>query len=98
MAIGRYTYAQRIDSGKGISNPRAGNLIFKGVRSGKIASTTITLSRNTRLDQISSDRYGSASYWWVIAAASGIGWGLQLPAGTIVRIPLNLSDVLSLVR
>ena len=98
MSVGRYTFTSRINKGKGIANPRIGNLIFKGVRSGKIASTTLTLAQGARLDQISGERYGTASYWWVIAAASGIGWGLQLPPGTTLRIPLNLSDILALVR
>jgi hypothetical protein len=98
MPIGRYTFVSRFNQGKGISNPRIGSLIFNGVRSGKIPSTILTLPRGTRLDQLASERYGSASYWWVIAAASGVGWGLQLPAGTVIRIPINLSDILALVR
>ena len=50
-----------------------------------------------RLDTIAGNRYGDSQYWWVIAAASGIGWGLQVPAGTVIRIPRSLRAALRLV-
>jgi len=31
--------------------------------------------------------YGNSTYWWIIAAASHIGWSLQVPEGTLIRIP-----------
>ena len=42
--------------------------------------------------------YGSGNMWWVIAAASGIGWGTQVPPGTLLRIPTDLSMILVLSR
>jgi hypothetical protein len=35
--------------------------------------------------------------WWVIAAASGIGWGMQVPPGVILKIPTEPGDVITLL-
>ena len=50
-----------------------------------------------RLDQLSGESYGDAGYWWVIAAASGIGWGMQVPPGTLIKIPDSLEKVIGLL-
>ena len=31
--------------------------------------------------------------WWIIAAASGIGWWLQCPPGTLLAIPTSISQI-----
>jgi hypothetical protein len=31
--------------------------------------------------------YGNGRYAWIIAAASDIGWMLQVPPGTYIRVP-----------
>lgn len=71
--------------------------IRKGVQQGIIDVVEIVLEEDRRLDQISGQFYGTASYWWVVAAASGIGWGLQVPAGTIVLVPKDINQVLGYV-
>jgi len=47
--------------------------------------------RNTqegeRLDTIAGIEYGDSTLWWIIAAASRIGWALQVPPGTRILIP-----------
>jgi len=48
---------------------------------------SITLTENQRLDQLAAIYYKDARFWWVLSAASDIGWGLQVPAGTIINIP-----------
>ena len=53
------------------------------------------LKEGERLDVIAGRTYGNARLWWVIAAASGIGWGLQVPPGTQILIPTDLKQVLS---
>ena len=35
-----------------------------------------------RFFKLAHKYYGDSSLWWIIAAASGIGWGLQCPPGT----------------
>ena len=54
------------------------------------------LRERERLDVLAGQIYGDARYWWVLAAASDIGWGLQVPPGTLIRIP-QLSDVINLI-
>ena len=55
------------------------------------------MSESERLDVIAGQQYQDASLWWVIAAASNIGWGLQVPAGTKISIPTNISEVLEII-
>jgi len=47
------------------------------------------------LDHLAATYYKDSRYWWVLAAASEIGWGLQLPPGTVIVVPdLNAVSVL----
>jgi len=97
MSIGRYTFSVSIGEGKGKSNPRVSSKIYTAVTTGAIPISIRKLERGERLDTISMDAYGSPVYWWVIAAASGIGWGLQVPPGTTIRIPVNIGQILGMV-
>jgi hypothetical protein len=56
------------------------------------------MNSTQRLDTLAGKYYGSSQYWWIIAAASGIGWGLQVPPGTLIRIPESMSSAQNLVR
>ena len=100
MGIGRYTYAPRVSGNEGrvIVNRRVASKIFNAVVAGNIPAVFSKLKESQRLDQLAAQQYGDPSYWWVIAAASGIGWGLQCPPGTILRIPTSLAKVLLYVR
>ena len=71
-------------------------LIRNGIDNGTISYKEIVLSKNERLDIIAGREYGDSEYWWVIAAASKIGWGLQISEGTQVIIP-NLNQVINLI-
>tara|TARA_Y100000591_G_C21489801_1_gene524537 strand:- start:51 stop:224 length:174 start_codon:yes stop_codon:yes gene_type:complete len=55
------------------------------------------LKEAQRLDTIAAESYGDARLWWVIAAASNIGWGLQVPPGTKLSIPIDLAQIGDLV-
>ena len=46
-----------------------------------------------RLDHYAFDYYNDANDWWIIAAASGIGWWLQIPEGVVLYIPTDLSQI-----
>lgn len=72
-------------------------LIRRGIANNTIVNETITLEEDRRLDQLAGQFYGDGSYWWILAAASGIGWGLQVPAGTVIVVPKNLNQILSLI-
>ena len=96
MAMSRYLNV--IGPSKGTKSMSLINAaIRKGVQQGVISTQEIILEENRRLDQLSGQYYGIGSYWWVIAAASGIGWGLQVPAGTIISVPTDINQILSLV-
>tara|TARA_Y100000592_G_C5423104_1_gene294235 strand:+ start:533 stop:766 length:234 start_codon:yes stop_codon:yes gene_type:complete len=70
-----------------------GPRIKAAIDAGNLPFETFTLSQGQRLDIVSENYYGDASYWWVIAAASGIGWQCQVPAGTVLRIPQSLDRI-----
>jgi hypothetical protein len=61
--------------------------IRQNIQSGNIRFQQIVLQESNRLDILAGLYYGDGSLWWLIAAASGIGWGLQVPVGTIIKIP-----------
>jgi len=71
-------------------------VIRSGIESGSIRTKEIILVESERLDIIAGKEYGDGSLYWVIAAASNVGWALQVPPGTRILIP-NLSDVINLV-
>ena len=97
MAISRNKFCVKIDKGHAFGTSYASSKIFFAVRDGVVGATVIRLSEKQRLDHLAGIFYKDSSYWWVIAAASGIGWGLQVPAGTIIKIPTSLESVLGLL-
>lgn len=70
--------------------------IFNDCKNGQIETTTILYNEGDRLDYISQRYYGNGLDWWIIAAASGIGWWLQINPGTEIIIPLDIKLVKSL--
>lgn len=71
-------------------------LIRNAIDNGTLSYNEIYLREGERLDIISAQEYGDSSYWWIIAAASKIGWTLQVTGGTILKIP-DLESTLTLV-
>jgi len=96
MPVGRYGFTRRIVDGRAYSTADTFK-IYQAVENGLISCNTLVLEQSQRLDHLAGVAYNSSSYWWVIAAASGIGWGLQVPPGTIIRIPSQLNDVFRLI-
>tara|TARA_B100000035_G_C21035162_1_gene570534 strand:+ start:3288 stop:3575 length:288 start_codon:yes stop_codon:yes gene_type:complete len=94
--ISRYSYVS-VFEGKSISNSECVQIVQEGIRTGRISIDTSVLAGNQRLDVLSGQIYGTSEFWWVIAAASGIGWGMQVPAGTLLRIPTDINQVLVLL-
>jgi len=70
--------------------------IRKAISTGQMAVVESVLQEGQRLDVLAGIEYGDSTLWWVIAAASNIGWGLQVPPGTLIRIP-SLSDVAAVI-
>ena len=98
MAAGRYTFVPKLFNFKSYATSDLIAKIFFAVDNGTIATSTHVVKQGERLDTIAGRVYGSGTMWWVIAAASGIGWGTQVPPGTLVRIPTDLSLILVLAR
>ena len=97
MSLRRYSRAPIIAGGTQYGTPRGAILLNQAVSNGSIPATLMVIKERERLDIIAGKVYNDASLWWIIAAASGIGWMLQVPPGTRLMIPNNLSDVESVV-
>lgn len=94
--IKRYARAPVLIFGQKYGTSTAIPAIRENVKNGNIRYDDLVLQENERLDILAGQFYGNGRLYWVIGAASEIGWGLQVPAGTLLRIP-NLEDVARLI-
>lgn len=98
MAFSRYTRDTRISLGTQLGTANSVLLLKNAIRDGLVPIVNqIIATGDDRLDTLAGNYYGDSRYWWVLAAASGIGWGLQAPAGTVINI-IKLDDALAIVR
>ena len=97
MAVSRYDRDPLINGARSFASAQSVVIIRDAVRRGQISLKEKIMSESERLDVIAGQQYQDASLWWVIAAASNIGWGLQVPAGTKISIPTNISEILELI-
>ena len=96
MAFSRYTRSPRLNLGAQFGTSVAVETIRLAIKEERITCQQMVLRGAERLDTLAGSIYGDSSYWWVLAAASNIGWGLQFPPGTIINIP-DLSAIAQLV-
>lgn len=96
MPFSRYKRSPVLNFGELIGTGRAQEAIRAAIASGALGTKTMVVRGRERLDTIAGSVYGDSRYWWILAAASNIGWGMQIPAGTVIRIP-SLGDVAALV-
>jgi len=96
MAFSRYARTNLLDLGRQYGTGRAHEVIRRAIKDGSLSFQTLTLKEAQRLDHLAGQFYGNGRYWWLIASASDIGWGLQVPAGTFIRVP-NLEGVARLI-
>lgn len=95
--FGRYDSDSLIAAGAQLGTARATSALRKAIKSGTLPiSKTITTTEADRLDSLAGSIYGDSKFWWILAAASDIGWGLQVPPGTVINI-VNLAIVETLV-
>ena len=92
MSLNRYTRAPiyGVNSRYGISF--AIPAIRANIELGNIRYTELISKEKERLDILAGQIYGDARLWWVIAAASSIGFSPQVPPGISLKIP-NIDDV-----
>ena len=93
----RYKRASKIRSGRSYGTYVAGYVIHRAIQTRAIDFTTMVTKESQRLDIIAGDVYQDGSLWWVIAAASGIGWALQVPPGIQLIVPTDISQIEALV-
>ena len=99
MAIKTSRYRENVKTtpaGTGLASARTVLGIRSAVKSGTLKCSTRVLKEGQRLDHVAAEVYGDGTLWWVIAAASNIGWPLQLPPGTILKIPMNLQAAIGI--
>lgn len=97
MATSRYAFTKRLN-GKLIATTDITSQIFFSAQSNQIGYNFATLRQGERIDHLAAKQYGDATLWWVIAAASGVGWSAQCPPGTVLRVPSDLNQIFNLLR
>ena len=93
MSLKRYTRTKKLSNGSHYGTSRAASVIRALVKSGQLAVKQQVLRDGERLDVLAGKIYGDSRLWWVIAAASEVGWSLQLPPGTVLWVPTDLSKI-----
>jgi hypothetical protein len=56
----------------------------------------VRLAQFERLDNLAHRYLGSGEYWWVIALINGLEWPYAFEEGQLIKIPVELDDVLRL--
>jgi hypothetical protein len=93
----RYRSSAVLGLGNQFGTSRAISTIRSGILSGLIPVVEVTVVNGSqRLDQLAALYYNDARFWWVLAAASDIGWGLQVPQGTVISVP-DINAVANLI-
>ena len=92
----RYTRDQRIAGGK-LQTSKTTTRLRRARELGLIPTREITIKESQRLDHLAQEYLGNSHMWWILAALSDIGWGLQVPPGTIIRVPLEVNSIRSIV-
>lgn len=97
MPLRRYARSPIIKNGLQYGTSSAAAVIREAVRSGEISVDVVMLQEGERLDVLAGRSYADGRLWWILAAASGIGWGAQVPPGTRVSIPRDLTRIAELI-
>ena len=97
MAINRYDRTDMMGNGRYMATTENLRSIQRAVRTNAIITRAIILKEGERLDHLAAKVYGNGQLWWVIAAASGIGWGMQVPPGTRILVPTDLNMIAMMV-
>lgn len=92
MSLNRYTRSSILGFGTFYGTSKIISVIREKIASGDIRFREDFVREAERLDTIAGAEYGDAKLYWVIAAASNIGWCLQVPPGTVIKIP-NITDI-----
>lgn len=93
MASSRYGNDSRLGLGTQLGSARAVLRIRNALKNGEILpSSQVIATGDDRLDTLAGSIYGDGRLWWILAAASDIGWGMQIPPGTVIKA-VSLEDL-----
>tara|TARA_B100000700_G_C14636553_1_gene665332 strand:- start:246 stop:533 length:288 start_codon:yes stop_codon:yes gene_type:complete len=92
----RYTRDQRIGGGK-LQTAKTVTRLRRAKELGLIPTKQVVLKESQRLDHLAAEYLGNSRLWWVLAALSDIGWGLQLPPGVVINVPTQMGPIESIV-
>jgi chitinase len=87
MTLRRYTRTPVIIAGKKFGTSNLIPIVRENLNNGNVSFVTYVTKENERLDIIAGQYYNDGKLWWLIAAASEIGWGMQVPSNTILKLP-----------
>ena len=93
MSFSRYQNDTPIKRGTILKTATAVDNIRKRMKAGAIPHKVVTLKAGQRLDHVAASEFGDGRLWWVTAACSNIGWALQAPPGTVIKVPMSLADI-----
>lgn len=97
MSFNRYTDSPRLNLGTQHGTANAVSLIRYGIKIGAIPIVGKLITTGfDRLDVLAGKSYGDSTLWWLLAAASDIGWGLQVPPNTVINL-VRLTDINKIV-
>lgn len=94
--ISRYNRCPILNFGEQFGTSQAIQTIRAAVKDGRLKTREIVVNESQRLDTLAGSVYGDGRLWFILAAASNIGWALQCVPGTIVLVP-DLNDVSLLI-
>lgn len=79
------------------TSPGISKKIRDGISNGNIDFVTRIVATGDRLDTMAGQQYGDSTLWWVIAAANGIGYAMQIKEGREIIIPTNIEQIAAFV-
>ena len=78
MPLTRFKNIRKIDNNRAIGTSHKRVDIYNAVQNNTLQTEFYITKEGDRLDRLAGTYYNDGTLWWVIAAANGIGWWLQL--------------------
>lgn len=91
MALSRYARTRLAELGRRYTTSFAIPAIRENIQNGNIRYEETVLEEDERLDILAGKIYGDGRLWWILAAASSVGFSVQCPAGTRILLA-NIED------
>ena len=97
MTISRYARSPQLNVGAQYGTSGAVAAVRAALKQNRLSVKQVVVVRGSeRLDTMAGVLYGDSRLWWVLAAASNVGWGLQVPVGTVITVP-DLNEIAYIV-